>query len=147
MSDKTTYYVLKEKAVPEVLLKVMEAKRLIDSGKVDSVLDATDIVGISRSSFYKYKDDIFPFHENERGKTITMVIQLNDEPGLLSNVLQAIAKFKTNILTIHQSVPINGIASLTLSIDVFNTIENVDEMVAAIESVEGIHYVKIIARE
>ena len=147
MSDKTTYYVLKEKAVPEVLLKVMEAKRLIDSGKVDSVLDATDIVGISRSSFYKYKDDIIPFHENERGKTITMVIQLNDEPGLLSNVLQAIAKFKTNILTIHQSVPINGIASLTLSIDVFNTIENVDEMVAAIESVEGIHYVKIIARE
>lgn len=147
MSEKTTYYVLKEKAVPEVLLKVMEAKRLIDSGKVDSVQDATDIVGISRSSFYKYKDDIFPFHENEKGKTITLVIQLNDEPGLLSNVLQAIAKFKTNILTIHQSVPINGIASLTLSIDVFNTLGKVEDLVTAIESVEGIHYVKIIARE
>ena len=147
MSDKTTYFVLKEKAVPEVLLKVMEAKRLIDSGKVDSVQDATDMVGISRSSFYKYKDDIFPFHDNERGKTITLVIQLNDEPGLLSNVLQAIAKFKTNILTIHQSVPVNGIASLTLSIDVFNTLDKVDELVAAIESVDGIHYVKILARE
>ena len=147
MSEKTTYYVLKEKAVPEVLLKVMEAKRLIESGKVESVQEATDIVGISRSSFYKYKDDIHPYHENEKGKTITLVIQLNDEPGLLSNVLQAIAKYKTNILTIHQSVPINGIASLTLSIDVYNTLSKVDEMVAAIEGVDGIHYVKIIARE
>lgn len=147
MSDKTNYYVLKEKAVPEVLLKVMEAKRLIDSGKAASVQEATDIVGISRSSFYKYKDDIFPFHENEKGKTITLVIQLNDEPGLLSNVLQAIAKFKTNILTIHQSVPINGIASLILSIDVFNALSKVEELVTAIEAVEGIHYVKIIARE
>ena len=147
MSDKTTYFVLKEKAVPEVLLKVMEAKRLIDSGKVDSVQDATELVGISRSSFYKYKDDIFPFHDNERGKTVTLVIQLNDEPGLLSNVLQAIAKFKTNILTIHQSIPVNGIASLTLSIDVFNTLDKTDELVATIEKVDGIHYVKILARE
>ena len=71
----------------------MEAKRLFDSGKVASVQDATDAVGISRSSFYKYKDDIFPYHENERGKSITMVIQLDDEPGLLSNILQSIDKF------------------------------------------------------
>ena len=147
MSGKATYYVLKEKAVPEVLLKVMEAKRLIDSGKVESVMEATDIVGISRSSFYKYKDDILPFHENERGKIVTLVIQLDDEPGLLSNVLQVITKYQMNILTIHQSVPINGIASLTLSVDVLHTIEQVDEMADAIEQVNGIHYVKIIARE
>jgi len=147
MPEKSTYFVLKEKAVPEVLLKVVEAKRLVDSGKVASVQDATEAVGISRSSFYKYKDDIFPFHENEKGKTITLVIQLDDEPGLLSNVLRAIDKFKSNILTIHQSVPINGIASLTLSIDVFNTVGNVDELIATIEEVEGVHYVKIIARE
>ena len=147
MSEKTNYYVLKEKAVPEVLLKVVEAKRLLDSGKAPSVQEATDEVGISRSSFYKYKDDIFPFHDNERGKPITMVIQLNDEPGLLSNVLQAIAAFKINILTIHQSIPINGIASLTLSMDVFGTNNNVEDVVEAIERVEGIHYVKIIAKE
>ncbi len=146
MAEKTTYYVLKEKAVPEVLLKVIEAKRLLDSGKVLSVQEATDEVGISRSSFYKYKDDIFPFHENERGKPITMVIQLDDEPGLLSNVLQSIANFKTNILTIHQSIPINGIASLTLSMDVFNK-GSVEDIVSAIEKVDGIHYVKIIAKE
>ena len=147
MPDKPNYYVLKDKAVPEVLLKVVEAKRLLDSGKAPSVQEATEEVGISRSSFYKYKDDIFPFHDNERGKPITMVIQLDDEPGLLSNVLQAIAKFKTNILTIHQSIPINGIASLTLSIDVFNTVNNVEDIVSTIEKVDGIHYVKIIAKE
>lgn len=147
MSEKTNYFVLKEKAVPEVLLKVVEAKRLFDSGKAASVQEATDAVGISRSSFYKYKDDIFPFHENERGKTVTLVIQLEDVPGLLSTLLRAIDKYKYNILTIHQSVPINGIVTLTLSLDVFNTSDKVDEMVAAIEAVDGIQYAKILSRE
>lgn len=147
MSEKTNYFVLKEKAVPEVLLKVVEAKRLFDSGKVVSVQDATDAVGISRSSFYKYKDDIFPYHENERGKTVTLVIQLEDKPGLLSSLLRAIDKYKYNILTIHQSVPINGIVTLTLSIDVFNSTDKVEEMVTAIEAVDGVQYAKIIARE
>ena len=147
MKDKMQYYVLKEKAVPEVLLKVVEAKRLIDSGKTASVQEATESVGISRSSFYKYKDDIFPFHETTKGKTITMVIQMDDEPGLLSGVLKTIADFHANILTIHQSIPVNGIASLTLSVDVLPETGDVATMVDEIESVQGIHYLKILARE
>ena len=141
MAEKTSFFVLREKAVPEVLLKVVEAKRLLDSGKVESVQDATEAVGISRSSFYKYN------HENQKGKTITMVIQLDDEPGLLSIVLKTIADFHANILTIHQSIPVNGIASLSLSIDVFPTTGNVEDMKNSIESVQGIHYAKILARE
>ena len=147
MAEKTSFFVLREKAVPEVLLKVVEAKRLLDSGKVESMQDATEAVGISRSSFYKYKDDIFPYHENQKGKTITMVIQLDDEPGLLSIVLKTIADFHANILTIHQSIPVNGIASLSLSIDVFPATGNVEDMKNSIESVQGIHYAKILARE
>ena len=147
MSEKTSFFVLKEKAVPEVLLKVVEAKRLLDSGKMTSVLDATEAVGISRSSFYKYKDDIFPYHENAKGKTITMVIQLDDEPGVLSLVLKTIADFHANVLTIHQSIPVNGIASLSLSIDVFPATGDVEAMKDSIESVQGIHYAKILARE
>ena len=147
MSEKGQYYVLKEKAVPEVLLKVVEAKRLLDSGKIVSVQDATERVGISRSSFYKYKDDIFPFHETEKGKTVTMVIQLDDEPGLLSVILKDVAEFRANILTIHQSIPINGIATLTLSIDILPETGDVDEMVNRIEDETGIHYVKILGRE
>ena len=147
MSEKTSFFVLKEKAVPEVLLKVVEAKRLLDSGKMTSVQDATEVVGISRSSFYKYKDDIFPFHENAKGKTVTMVIQLDDEPGILSLVLKTIADFHANVLTIHQSIPVNGIASLSLSIDVFPATGDVEVMKTSIESVQGIHYAKILARE
>ena len=79
MGEKASFFVLRAKAVPEVLLRVVEAKRLLDSGKVESVQEATEMVQISRSSFYKYKDDIFPYHENAKGKTVNMVIQLDDE--------------------------------------------------------------------
>ncbi len=147
MSEKTTYFVLKEKAVPEVLRKVVEAKRLIESGRCISVQEATDRVGISRSSFYKYKEDIFPFHDNVKGRTITMVIQLEDEPGILSEILQTVARYHANILTIHQSIPVNGIASLTLSVDVLPETGNVSEMVEVMEKTQGIQYVKILARE
>ena len=147
MSEKTTYFVLKEKAVPEVLRKVVEAKRLIESGRCISVQEATDRVGISRSSIYKYKEDIFPFHDNVKGKTITMVIQLEDEPGILSEILQTVARYHANILTIHQSIPVNGIASLTLSVDVLPETGDVSEMVEVMEKTQGIQYVKILARE
>lgn len=147
MQEKGRYFVLKEKAVPDVLLRVVEAKRLLEAGKVGSVQEATEKMGISRSSFYKYKDDIFPFHDRAKGKTITMVIQLDDEPGILSMVLKTVAEFHANILTIHQSIPINGIASLTLSVDVLPQTLDVTDMVAHIEEQPGIHYVKILGRE
>ena len=109
--------------------------------------EATDQVGISRSSFYKYKDDIFPFHENAKGRTITMMMQMDDEPGALSEVLGKVAEYNANILTIHQSVPINGIASLTMSIEVLPTTKDLSEMIEQMESQKEIHYVKILARE
>ena len=130
-----------------MLLKVVEAKRLLDSEKVLKVQEATDRVGISRSSFYKYKDDIFPFHENAKGRTINMVMQMDDEPGALSEVLGTVAEYNANILTIHQSIPINGIASLTMSIEVLQTTRDLSEMIEEMESQKEIHYVKILARE
>lgn len=147
MSDKSQYFVVKQKAVPEVLQKVVEAKRLLESERVETVQEATDRVGISRSSFYKYKDDIFPFHDNARGKTITFVIQMDDEPGLLSEVLKSVADFHANILTIHQSIPVNGIASLTLSVDILPSTGDVSRMIEEIEAKHGVHYLKILARE
>ena len=116
MTEPTKYFVVTKKAVPEVLLKVVEAKRLLESGKLPTIQDAVDAVGISRSSFYKYKDDIFPFHDSTQGKTVTLSMQIEDEPGLLSDVLQVIAQFGANILTIHQSIPINGVAALSISV-------------------------------
>ena len=147
MKEDTKYYVVKKKALPEVLLKVVEAKRLLDSEKVMTVQEATELTGISRSSFYKYKDDIFPFHDNVRGRTVTLMLQLDDQPGLLSAVLNHIADYGANILTIHQAIPVNGIASLTLSIDVLPTTGNISTLVEDIEGLNGVHYVKILSRE
>ena len=146
-AEKKKYYVVRERAVPEVLLKVVEAKKLLDSGKVSTVQDAAEQTDISRSSFYKYKDDIFPFHEETKGKTITFIIQMDDEPGLLSVVLQTIARFHGNILTIHQSIPINGVATLTLSVDILPSEGDAEGMVDTIEHSDGIHYLKILGRE
>lgn len=145
--DNTKYYVVKKKAVPEVLIKVVETKRLLATRRGMTIQEATEEIGISRSSFYKYKDDIFPFHDNARGKTITFVIQMDDEPGLLSDVLHVVADYNANILTIHQSIPINGIASLTLSVDVLPTTGDVSSMIEQIEGRQGVHYLKILARE
>ena len=147
MIERNQYYVLKEKAVPEVLLKVIEAKRLLESGKVTSVQEATEMVGISRSSFYKYKDDIFPYHETEKGKTVTMVMQLDDKPGILSRVSSVLADHKVNVLTIHQSIPINGISTLTLTVDLLPASGELDEIVRCIESEAGVHFVKVLGKE
>ena len=147
MTEPTKYFVVTKKAVPEVLLKVVEAKRLLESGKLPTIQDAVDAVGISRSSFYKYKDDIFPFHDSTQGKTVTLSMQIEDEPGLLSDVLQVIAQFGANILTIHQSIPINGIATLTLSVDILPGEGDAEAMIDDIEQMDGIHYLKILGRE
>ena len=138
--DNTKYYVVKKKAVPEVLIKVVETKRLLATRRGMTIQEATEEIGISRSSFYKYKDDIFPFHENEKGRTVTMVIQLDDTPGVM-------ARYQANILTIHQSIPINGVATLTLSVEVLQTTKNLSEMVEEIEQHSGVHYLKIVGRE
>ena len=147
MAEKSKYFVIREKAVPEVLLKVVEAKGLLESEKVDTIQDAVDAVGIRRSSFYKYKDDIFEFHDNARGTTITLTLQMEDEPGLLSDVLRTIAEFRGNILTIHQSIPINGIASLSISIQVLQTTGDVARMIQELENQRGVHHVMILAKE
>ena len=147
MSEKSKYFVVKQKAVPEVLLKVVEAKRLLESSKAMTVQEAAEQVGISRSSFYKYKDDIFPFHDNSKGKSITFILQMDDEPGLLSLVLQTIAEYKAKVLTILQTITINGVASLTLTVDLLPITKDVSSMIEQIESQPGIHYLKILAME
>ncbi len=146
MSEKNKYYLITQRAVPEVLLKVVEAKRLLEVERDLTVQEATEIVKLSRSSFYKYKDDIFPFHENVKGKTVTFVLQMEDEPGILSNVLKVVADYKANILTIHQTIPINGVASLTLSVEIAVD-GQASVMIEELEKLNGIHYVKVLARE
>ena len=147
MKETTKYYVVKEKAVPEVLLKVIEAKKLMETRKAVTIQEAVDLVGISRSSFYKYKDDIFKFRDNARGSTITLTMDMEDEPGALSDVLKVIADSGANILTIHQSIPINGVAAISISIQVLETTKNVSDMLTGLGAQAAVHHVKMVAGE
>ena len=147
MEDKSKYFVVKQKAVPEVLLKVVEAKKLLETVRAITVQEAADRVGISRSSFYKYKDDIFPFYDNTKGKTITRVVQMDDRQGHLSYLLHVVAVYRENILSIHKSSQVYVFATLTLSVEVREDTGNVSSMIDELEVLDGIHYVKILARE
>ena len=143
----TKFYVLTEQAVPEVLLKVVEAKKLVETGNEESVQKAVEKVGLSRSSFYKYKDDIFEFHDTTQGTTINLAVSMDDQPGILSDVLKVIAQSGANILTIHQSIPVNGVASLSISIQVLSTDSDIYDILGKLENQRGIHHVKMIAKE
>ena len=147
MKGKEQFYVVKEKAVPEVLLKVVEAKKLLETGRAATVQEASDMTGISRSSFYKYKDDIFPIHEKIQGKTITFVMEMEDRPGLLSSILKIVADCKANILSIHQSIPVNHIALITLSVMILPITDDVAELFDRIENADGINNLKIVSEE
>ena len=141
MPEDIKYYVVKQKALPEVLLKVAKVNRLLENKKI-SIAEATEQVGISRSSYYKYKEDIFPFRDNVRGRTITFVLSMDDTPGLLSQVLGKVAEYKAN-----QTIPINGVASLTLSVDILPITGDSSKMIEDIEQMEGVRYLKILSRE
>ena len=144
---KDKLYLVSERALPEVLLQVVEAKKLLETKKVMTVGEAAETVGISRSSFYKYKDDINYFYEDARGKTISFLLEMEDRQGLLSEVLKEVAHYGVNILTIHQSIPVNGLASLSLSLQILNGLTDVTDMVASVEAIDGIRRMKILARE
>ena len=145
--NKERLYVVSEKALPEVLLQVVKATRLLDSEKVMTVGEATEAVGISRSSFYKYKDEINSFYDNSRGKTISFLLQIEDEQGLLAAVLKEIAKHGVNILTIHQSIPVNGIASLSISLEVVSEDTDVTDMMDKVKNQKGVQSLKVLAKE
>ena len=146
MEKYTGYYVIRKVAVPEVLIKVVEAKKLIESGQVKTVNDAVERLGISRSSFYKYKDDIYEFHDSLGGMTFTLSFQISDEPGLLSDVLGVIARFSANILTIHQSIPINGVANLSVSLQVLDEKSSITDLATEVERCRGVRKLHISGR-
>ena len=140
MENSSKFYMVKKKALPEILLKVAEAN-------ARTIKEAIDAVGISRSSYYKYKDDIFPIHEKIQGKTITFVMEMEDRPGLLSSILKVVADCKANILSIHQSIPVNHIALITLSVMILPITDDVAELFDRIENADGINNLKIISEE
>ena len=108
MANNPKYYIVEASALPEVFLKVAEAKRLLSTGEATTVNEATQLTGISRSAFYKYRDAVLPFQNMMVGRIITFQLLLQDEKGILSNLLNLFAEVNANITTINSIVPTNG---------------------------------------
>ena len=138
----SAFYLVRKRAVPETLLKVVEVNRLLSAGKVKTIQEAVDRVGISRSSYYKFKNDIEEFHSSMAGMTLTLSMEISDETGILSDILREIADFGANILTIHQSIPIGGMASVSISMQVLKSSENVSGLLENLEQLSGIRKIR-----
>ena len=147
MNTQPVYFLVDSSVLPEVFSKVIEAKKILEARKVKTVNDAVQAVGISRSAYYKYKDYVFPFYEITQGKIVTLFLMLEDIPGILSTLLNIIARVKANILTINQNIPINGVANITISIRTGNTTENIEQFISQIEQIEGVKRVEVLATE
>ena len=145
MTQLPKYYIAEAKALPEVFLKVAEAKWLLETGEVNTVNEASKATGISRSAFYKYRDAIAPFQNMMAGRILTFQFLLRDVTGLLSSILTIFAQSGANILTINQSIPTNGCASVTISAETTNMTEGVEEMVRALSVITGVLKAEILA--
>lgn len=139
------FYIVAADALPEVFLRVAEARRMLQVGEADTVGEAACKAGISRSAFYKYKDAVQPFQNMKAGRIITFYTLLKDTPGALSNILSIFANSGANILTINQTIPTNGCASVTISAETTNMTDGVEEMVRALGAISGVLKAEILA--
>ena len=145
MPNSPKYYLVQADALPEVFLKVAEAKRLLESGEAETVNDATQATGISRSAFYKYRDAITPFQNLMAGRIITFQLMLKDRTGVLSGILSIFAYCGANILTINQAIPCNGCAMVTISAETTDLACPVEELLKKTGNLDGVVKAEIVA--
>lgn len=145
MANGSKYYIVEASALPEIFLKVAEAKRLLSVGEASTVNEATQITGISRSAFYKYRDAVLPFQNMMTGRIITFQLLLHDAPGILSNILAKFADFKANIITINSIVPTNGCAVVTISAETMDLTVQLEELLRELRSTDSVIKAEILA--
>ena len=145
MPSNPKYYIIEASALPDVFLKVAEAKRLLDTGEVATVNEATRRTGISRSAFYKYRDAILPFHNMMIGRIITFHLMLHDEPGVLSAILGCFARHNANILTINQTIPSGGCALVTITAETSGMKDTPDELLRSLNQSAGVIHAEVLA--
>ena len=145
MATNPKYYIVEASALPEVFLKVAEAKRLLSVGEATTVNEATQMTGISRSAFYKYRDAVLPFQNMMTGRIITFQLLLHDAPGILSDILSTFADVKANIITINSIVPTNGCAVVTISAETMDLTVQLEDMLRQLRAAQGVIKAEILA--
>lgn len=145
MSQKQKYFIVEASALPEIYLKVADAKRLLETGEEQTVNAATRRAGISRSAFYKYKDAIRPFRDMLHGRIVTIQILLRNEPGALSSVLNMFADWGGNVLTINQAIPGGDAAVVTVGLETSELGTDLEELLAALRAEKAVVRCEILA--
>lgn len=147
MEKKYSYLLIDTEVAPEVFVKVVEAKKLLTSGKCKTTGEAIEKANISRSAFYKYKDSVFYYNERSGDKIVTLFFTLEDVTGILSDILNVLALHNMNVLTINQNIPINGIANITISLRTQQVESNISKLIGELEMIEGVSKIDLIAME
>ena len=145
MKNTPKYYIVEASALPEVFIKVAEAKRLLSTGKASTVNDATQMTGISRSAFYKYRDSVTPFQDMCSSRIITFQILLHDEPGALNKLLTTFTGHQANIMTINSIVPTDGSAVVTIAAETVNLEVALEDLLEEIRQVPGVIKADVLA--
>ncbi len=145
MATDPKYYIVEASALPEIFLKVAEAKRLLSVGEAGTVNEATQMTGISRSAFYKYRDAVLPFQNMMTGRIITFQLLLHDTPGILSDILAMFAESGANIITINSIVPTNGCAVVTISAETMDLSMPLEELLLQLREAKGVIKAEILA--
>lgn len=145
MAQTPRYFIVEAGALPEIYLKVAEAKRLLETGEVSTVNAAAQRTGISRSAFYKYRDAIRPFQDMLHGRIVTVQIMLRDEPGGLSTVLNLLAEMGANILTINQAIPGGGSAAVTIGLETSGLQGSLEDLLEAVRQARGVIRCHVLA--
>ena len=145
MANKPQYYIVEASALPEVFVKVAEAKRLLSTGEASTVNEATRMTDSSRSAFYKYRDAVLPFQNMMSGRIITFQMLLNDKPGLLSTILGVFAEKQANIMTINSIVPTNGTAVVTISAETMDLTVTLEELLMTVNEIPGVVKAEVLA--
>ena len=143
--NKPKYYIVEESALPQVFVKVAEAKRLLSTGEAATVNEATRMTDISRSAFYKYRDFVMPFQNMMTGRIMTIQLLLHDEVGLLSKILELFTNANANIITINSIVPTNGTAVVTISAETMDLSIPLENLMTSLENCKGVVKVEVLA--
>lgn len=139
------YFLVREDVLTDAMQKTLQAKHLLQSGKVASIWDAVKEVDLSRSAYYKYRDAVFPFHSIVKERILTVFIQLLDQKGALAMLLEMVSEAQCNVLTIHQTIPIQGRANVTLSLDVTSMALSLDEWIQNMKQLPFVESADVIS--
>ena len=145
MSNRPKYYIVEASALPEVFLKVAEAKRLLSTGEATTVNEATRMTDISRSAFYKYRDAVLPFRNMMTGRIVTFQILLHDEPGQLAEILDVFGKSNANIISINSVMPSNGTGVVTISAEAMELNVSLEALLNQLAETRGVVKAEVLA--